>query len=921
MAVYGYDYYGKSLYGAETAVQYSVEPVTATPIAPGHIQLGWGAATQNAWNTMRLVRNPFGVPAHGDDGTVIAEIPQTAPGRTWDDIDLPEGRVFYYGLFLGVTTWSSTTAYQSGDIVAYNGINYGAVAASTGITPGSNSSVWQPTTTSDPWIRAGAAAGLSVADHGYAMRLYKSIPRPYRLDTSEVTGYEDGVTNPDLFKFLSLFGHQLDTLATQTDILRDLRHIDTAPDDAVRSLTHQFGVLTEVSDEPIRRRVHATKAVELARNRGTDAGLADLINTLTGWDVEVEGSTNLMLNQDQANWASPNYPAWDKDVTYLGGEVVNHNGALWTATKSVSAITRADTMTVTASSGTVTKNPPASGGTGPTPYIYNTTPYMILSGPVNSYVTVSFTVAASGTYDLSIRAADGTAYGITTYSIDGVQSSLGKVDHYVPPLRTVPMTTSSTRYLGRYTMTAGTHTFTIKVVGKNAAATDYKAGLYSLSVTGTADPSRGQEPVNGSGWWTKVTAATGIDVTSSLTNPITRGPSTWSLRNMTTGSYPAGLSVAAGIAAVTGTDTNNSAGTVTNTGGAAANLGVRSVGTPTAPAWSSTTAYVLDNLVRDTKGTVWRALAASRGVTPGTDRDVWEVADIQSSDPLPLAAMVRQWGAPLNKTPQWSPQVEYAAGDRVAYNNFTYTAMTSSRNREPDGDAADNTYWQFDGPAQRMWTASAYTKLLAGTTSTTAKLFLDWYDAQGNLITTVTGATPSGFFQRFDEPTTTLSGDRSYSTDWLWDSSGAWSTSGTWVVSNGVLSPVTPSTTPYTRWALNTIPTGAAPNGDLRFYITFMTRPRLGAGAEQGMIFRSDNTAANFWMASRTRLTKNVNGAVTVMATWPEIPDGGRIYVHLAAGLIEVYRYVSPGVAPVKIASVAQATPDGGGFGLMERSL
>jgi hypothetical protein len=923
MAVYGYDYYGKSLYGADTAVQYSVEPVTATSVAPGHIQLAWGAASQNTWSVLRIVRNAYGVPAHGDDGTVLVEIPQSAPGRTWDDLDLPQGRVFYYAIFLGVTAWSSTATYAAGDVISYNGVNYAAMAGSTGITPGSSTDYWEPATLTEDWVRAGAAAGLSVLDAGYALRLYESIPRAYRLDTTEVTGYEDGVTNPALFKFLSIFGHQLDTLATETGILRDLRRIDKAPNSAIEHLAHQFGVTDEVSDEPLRRRLHTRKAVGLARSRGTDEGIADLISTLTGWDVEIGDSSNLMLNQDQSTFANPKYPDWNKDLTYQGGEVVDHNGALWTAVKSVSAQTRADTLTVAASSGTVTKNP--AGGTTQVngTWLLSVNPNLSLSGPVNSYVTLNFTIAADGVYDLSVAAIDGTAYGKTNYYIDGVQSSIGTVDHYLGTLLGKPRIWYSTRYLGRYTLTAGTHTFMTKVVSKNAAATGYNAGLNTFIVTGTVDPSHGQEPVAGNGWWSKVTDATRLDVGSALTNPITLSPSTWSLQNLSTGAYPGGLSVAAGLTAVTGTTTDNNAGTVTNQGASAATLGVRSVGTPVAPTWSSTTTYSLDNLVRDSSGTVWQALVKHQGVQPGTNRDVWEVADTQGSAPLPMQTMVRQWGVPLSRNPQWSPQVGYAVGDRVAYNNFAYIARVDSRNKQPDGDAADNTNWTFAGSAQQSFTVSAYTKLLAGTTSSLARPFVEWYDEQGNLVTTnyYQAAVGQAFFQRFNEPNPNLSGDRSYSINSsLWLTPSAWTTSGTWVVTDGMLSPVTPSTTPYKVWALNTIPWGT-PIGDQRLFITFMSRPRLGSGAEHGIAFRCNSDASSFWMASRTRLTKTVSGTITVMATWPEIPDGGRIYVNHAASLIEVYQYVGPGVAPRKLASVAQATPDGAFFGLLERSL
>ncbi|MFD6934631.1 carbohydrate-binding protein [Streptomyces goshikiensis] len=927
MAVYGYDYYGKSLYGAEGAVQYSVAPVIATSIAPGHIKITWGPATQNAWTTLRIVRSPFGVPAHGDDGTVLTEIPHDTPHHSYDDMDLPEGRTYYYGLFLGVRAWSSTASYTAGDVASYNGINYVALISGSGDTPGGDPAYWQPASIKDTWIRAGAVAGLSVADHGYALRMYEGIPRPYRLDTSEVTGYENGVTNPDLYKFLTIFGHQLDTLATQTAILGNLYDIVTAPNRAVSGLAHQFGIASEVSDEPMRQRLHASKAANIARTRGTDAGITDLIATVTEWDVAIDGTTNLMLNQDQANWANPKFPEWNKDLTYEGGDIVHHAGAVWTATKSVRSINYADSMTVAQSSGTVTKNPQSPDQIW-APIYWSYKPRLVLSNATNGYVTLNFAVGADGNYDLSMRVAQGTTYGKVTYSVDGVPSGLGTVDQYLPPMGssssgvTMNRVMPATLYLGRYTFSAGTHTLKIQIVGKNAAAKDYLAGIDTLNVTGTADPSTGQEPVDGSGWWTKSTA--GIDVTNSVWNPVTQGPSTWGLRNLVTGSYPAGLKVVAGIKSVTTSDTDNNAGKIHNQSFGPNTLGVRSVGTPIANAWSSARRYTLDNLVRDGAGTVWRALDSNENVAPGTNRNVWEIADIQGSDPLNMASMVRQWGIPLRNLHQWSPQVQYVAGDQVAYNNFAYTALADSRNKQPDGDAGDNTFWQYSGPAQRNFTASAYTASLSGATGVTARAFIDWYDAQGTPICTVTDGLPwsSGFFQRFDEPLPSLHGTKGYSTGWTgtWDGSDAWTTSGTWAVSNGILSPIVPSSTPYKVWARHSVPWGT-PLGDLKFYVTFMSRPRLGAGAEQGIFFRSDSNLSAFWMASRTRLTATSGTTITTVATWPEVPDGGRIFVSHTASLIEVYQYRRPGLAPKKLASVPQASPNGACFGLLERSL
>ncbi|GIL31341.1 DUF2961 domain-containing protein [Actinocatenispora comari] len=95
-------------------------------------------------------------------------------------------------------------------------------------------------------------------------------------------------------------------------------------------------------------------------------------------------------------------------------------------------------------------------------------------------VTVSFTVPTAGSYALQAVQTEAPDYGTTTLAVDGEPAG-ETFDGY----HAGSVAVGDPLPLGTKTLTAGTHTLTLTVTGKNDAATNYYAGLDYLSLTRT----------------------------------------------------------------------------------------------------------------------------------------------------------------------------------------------------------------------------------------------------------------------------------------------------------------------------------------------------------------------------------------------------------------------------------------------------
>ncbi|MFE6739791.1 hypothetical protein [Streptomyces tubercidicus] len=920
MARYALDLYGESYYGIDVTVSYSVGDVRAVQTGYGSITVHWDTPknTQN-WGALRLVRNAAGFPATESDGDVVVEFSSTAPQNVYTDSGLTGGRFYYYCVFLASAfdAYSATTTYQAGDTVAYAGSQWMCTTANTvGVTPAVGATQWQATNTTSKWNRAGQAATLAVADYGYRQLIYDLIPTPYATAQEEVSSPQDPA-NDAFARYLSVLAWGLDMARTELGEQEHLRRVETMPLSRMERLATDLGVTSEASVTPRLRRYRVRNAAQLAKRRGRFEAISEAIYDLTGYDSEISPSPNLLLDADQAEAYYPRYSAWDPSVTYQAGAVVTYGGYLYMAASNTVRL-EAETLTL-ALSGT-----PSSTvhGNLPTAAYSNSQQVLLKSNAINQSATFTITVPSTGTYDLSIAATRSYDYGILNFAVDGVtvtsSSKAVKFDGYASaPSPATPV------YLGAFALTSGTHSIQVKVVGRNAKSgtsskslnNGYQMGVDYITYTpqgsssGVGVAPTGTATTNA--FWTYYTA----QLTHALDNPLTGGVSTWEQVSHTAGATasPDSMDVYSGYLALSGSGDNTANLLVmANATGVAATLSAHSIPRARVTAWSATTTYARGSYV-SYNGLNYLALLPTMGDTPDADRTHWrpEIISTTTADRF----LVSSYGIPLAQNRKWVAGAPYTPDDRVEYQSNMYRASSVSKGVPPTGGPTDNASWAWQGSAQPVYTASAWTARNSGIGTPTRTMYIEWYDISGNLITTINpslvGTNPDLYV-----------GFTRNSANLKTDPSAANGIAGlTWQSNVTADLPVASSGMAY--WGTRTVNQNLEGRhcylsydraDNINIGITFKTAPPVGV--EHGISFRLTN-GLNCWTVSRTRLAKIVSGVVTSMASWTSLPDGARVFVTLAGTSIKVFQYQAAGLAPVQLASIADSfnsTATGTGF-------
>ncbi|MFJ2113943.1 hypothetical protein ACIOEX_18995, partial [Streptomyces sp. NPDC087850] len=471
MAQYGLDFYAQSKYGVDVRIEYSVEPFTAVPAGAGMILLKWSASKEDGWTTLRLVRNSRGVPGDADDGDVLLESPHEGLVATHLDTDLVHGRYYYYTVFVAAPypAWSSAAIYQPGDCVTYSGVSYICQTAHSGTVPGGASSAWSVTTTTSDWVRAGNSASLSVGDHRYAERMYGLVPPAYRTAMEEITGLEEGITNQALFKYLKLPGFQFDVLKTELDNATRIRDQDYSTITHTERAADTLGLERPLSNRSVLRRNRVNNSTLTNRRKGSADGLKQLIRDMTGWDAEIDRTSNLMVDQDQSGIWHPAYQEWKAGVRYAAGEYVAYGGLLYRAKTSVKQVAAQSLLPPVAiqSQGKVTAQTDKIGARA-------------LAGSFKNgdSFSLKLTLDTAATYDIAAIYTQSYDYGIWTTALD----SLGVIHTFDGYFRTV---SSATVNLGRFQLSAGEHTLNFTAKGKNAASTGWQMAVNSFTFTPT----------------------------------------------------------------------------------------------------------------------------------------------------------------------------------------------------------------------------------------------------------------------------------------------------------------------------------------------------------------------------------------------------------------------------------------------------
>ncbi|GHB52525.1 hypothetical protein GCM10010331_45190 [Streptomyces xanthochromogenes] len=875
MAQYGLDFYAQSKYGADVRVEFSVEPMTATPTDARTIQLTWSPSKEDSWVRLRLVRNPHGIPGDADDGDVLMESDHQGLVSTYLDTDLVPGRYYYYAVFVSApfVAWSSASTYQPGDCVTYQGVSYICQVTHSGVIPGGASNAWSVTTTATVWVRAGGAASLSVADHRYAERMYQLIPPAYRTAAEEITGLEGGVSNQTLAKYLALPGFEFDVMKTELDNAMRLRDQQHSTITQTERAADSLGLECPLSNRATLRRRRVDNSTLTARLKGSEDGLRQLIQDVTGWDAEFSRTPNLLIDQDQSGIWHPVYQDWKAGIRYAAGEYVMYGGQIYRAKTAAKLISAPSLLPATAvqSQGQVVAQTDKIGSR------------VFAKGfKDGESFTLTVTVDTAATYDVAALYTTSYDYSIMTTALDG--QIVNTFDGY---FRTIA---SATVNIGRFALTAGAHTLTFTSRGRNAASGGWQMGVNSFTLTPIDSRSAPVAPTgqpDSALFWEPVTATPRDWALQS--NAVTMDPSTWWLRKdgAATRMPPGTLGIQSGMTPVAGTQYAGTSLTFT-TPTAGESYTLSSISPAQTRTWDPTVTYRVGSLVTYNSRT-WEAIAtAGSGQEPGKSKRVWRPSLVTAGQVTPDASLVTSYGVPIPRVYAWTPDRTYARRDIVSYGRYRFEAVAPSQGVRPPASPQDSVAWSFAGGDVEMVTASAHARLSTGTKLTNLACEVAWYDDSATLMANIDSSSRSStgvLYDRFDVNLDDLKGTSVGATDTeTWTTTGGrWPVSGGAAHAEGSTGPGgTYLTTLLTRpSAISADTTGAKP---FTISATVLSRP-ADPLAMQGLAFFITDPASLvvFTLAARDGLYRVTlsNGAYQAvrLGAWPEFKDGERITV------------------------------------------
>jgi hypothetical protein len=990
MATYGVTVYGKQTYGQPLFTAFDTGYMAAEQTAYGQLEVSWGTPLQTAtsaiisgtqnWTLLRLVRNSYGVPDTEDDGDVLLEITASAPDNSYIDRDVVPGRYYYYGVFVAVPlqTYSSTAIYQPGMVVTYSSVSYQCLAANTtAVTPGTNPTVWAVVSLTATWTRCGGVVGLPVQNAGHTQVAYDLIPRPYKVARVESTASSIPV-NDQLYRFCDVFGFHLDIIKAEHNALVRMNDVVRCTDAQLSLIATEMGVSDRLPALPAMRRAFVRDSVEIQRAKGTPAGVAQLIKSLSGWDSLVQIGYNQLHDQDEAAFATPQYPSWDSSTVYHADSTLGTGDRVWYSNnlyQARGAVVRRSAYLLNHAGGLVTTD----SGTGPLKDFSSLASayrwYLWADNTPNTWTTLSITLATppmgAGDYSIAVGYIGDPYSGAFDVRIaEGNQILDLETDLYAPEYDTVIR-----KGYGRVTLGASTSTLTFTTTTPNSFSRGEDLNIDWIELTPYTTPS-GVRPTGdtaSASYWTSLTLSSALtDPNLGMRNYTTNGFSNWNVVTTTGAVNPLTTTVVPppgptgwwispfGATVGTAAPGGNSLVYSNPTGGSVGPVQIMTCGWTQASTWTTTSeASAGAPVIWPAGGDVWLSNSAHHKAVPGVDFG-WDDTTIVNGVNLvkPEPWLVQRQAVPIRRLVSWRADASYNVKDQVAWGGHRYEAALANKGSAPSGSDLDTMVWRWIGSNLQQYTFSIYHYRTATGTGQHVRPYITWFDTYGNVLATAQVQNSQQLlYDRFEVDGTTYP---SGGTPGSWTTPAAWQQGtglpwaqnwGSWTTVNGMAYPVpgswsTPSGT-TTATALSVQQAGrvlsfyrsavnAGSSGE-QVYATFISTPSDSAALgtlEHGIAFRL-SVGTGYWMASRDRLTYIANATngtptaypspgqtPTVVATWTSIPNYTRMRVTNTATTVkvEVMYPTGPGTW-FTLANVSDSThyQTQTGYGLIER--
>jgi len=279
MSKYGYSVYGASRYGLTPKLAYSVEPMGINVIKFYEVLVSWQSPTGN-FTRFRVVRNQNAYPETAEDGIIIYEV------MSEDGLTL-EGKITRSSFYDGLEN-PTQTAINTGRNIFYRVFLY---------------------TSDNVWVKAGEISEVIPENTGATNKVLDLLPRV--LTSSDLSPL--GVVSEDsqLYKFLDALAFSYEQMMTEIKLARPAHNLESSNYKTIPGETLNLGLTPEPNLPMLRQRALIREAIPLYADKGTATGIADYVESLTGFAPTLTTSSNLMLSvqdstfyKDTGSWSA-----------------------------------------------------------------------------------------------------------------------------------------------------------------------------------------------------------------------------------------------------------------------------------------------------------------------------------------------------------------------------------------------------------------------------------------------------------------------------------------------------------------------------------------------------------------------------------------------------------------------------------------
>lgn len=283
--VYGQSNYGASTYGYIVAPDFRVDPFTAKSIDYQTILVSWTKpqGTILAW---RLVKNMFGYPADQDDGEILIDTTAGYPGNYFIDNNIVPGRFHYYAFYVLLSFGENR------------------------------------------WLRSGVTGTLAIRNYESGLEIHSLMPSFFHLRGGLEVSSMDDFPSEILDFFCLVLGWGFDLLRTQYDTYLNVNDPWKIPLSDLYNLAVQLGLDINPDIHPYTLRKAIFNNAVINKQKGTPAGIAAELSSLTGYNADLQIGRNIMLSNDQSQFTDPVFLPWSNSIAYNIGENVQF-GNFW----------------------------------------------------------------------------------------------------------------------------------------------------------------------------------------------------------------------------------------------------------------------------------------------------------------------------------------------------------------------------------------------------------------------------------------------------------------------------------------------------------------------------------------------------------------------------------------------------------------